>query len=115
MTRRWRLSRAAEMSLDEIGDWTYDRFGLEQADAYLDALLAKCAAVATGTLPTRDAALLGQKGAGLRYVRAGSHFVLLDLSGPEIVILDFLPARADLPARLARLSGDADDPEETPR
>jgi len=114
MTRKWRLSRAAEAALDDIGDWTYERFGLAQADTYLDELLSRCAAVAAGDLPTRDAALLGAGGAGLRFVRARSHVVIFDLREPEVVVIDFLPARADLPARLARLTGDAEDPEETP-
>jgi plasmid stabilization system protein ParE len=114
MTRKWRLSPAAEAALDDIGDWTYARFGLAQADAYLDELLVRCAAVAVGDLPTRDAALLGAAGAGLRFIRVRSHIVIFDLREPEVVVIAFLPARADLPTRLARLTGDACDPEETP-
>jgi plasmid stabilization system protein ParE len=113
MSDRWRLTPDAEAALVDIALWTADRFGRDQAVAYRDALLARCAAVAAGRVPHRDAGALAPPGRGLRFARAGGHFLVFTTLGDETVFLDFLPARADLPARLARLSG-GEDPEETP-
>jgi plasmid stabilization system protein ParE len=113
MSGRWRLTPDAESALVDISLWTAEKFGRDQAIAYRDALLARCAAVAEGRAPHRDAGAFGPMGRGLRFARSGGHFLIFRSSDGETVFLDFLPARADLPARLARLTGEADDPEET--
>jgi plasmid stabilization system protein ParE len=112
MTGRWRLTPDAEAALVEISFWTAERFGRDQAIAYCDTLLARCAAVADGRAQHRDAGALGPSGRGLRFARSGGHVLIFRADDDETVFLAFLPARADLPARLARLTGDADDPEE---
>lgn len=114
MSVRWRLTPDAEAALVEIALWTADRFGRDQAIAYRDAVLSRCAAVAEGRAPHQDAGALASPGRGLRFTRSGGHFLIFKAMGDEVVFLDFLPARADLPARLARLTGAAFDPEETP-
>jgi plasmid stabilization system protein ParE len=55
--------------------------------------------------PMQDCRLLaeGQGARDLRFARAGGHFVVFTRIGREVVILDFIHARADLPRRLEAL------------
>jgi len=101
----WRLTPRAQESLVEIALWTLDTFGPAQADLYEAELIARCEAVAAGHATTRDCALLlGQDApTPLRFTRAGEHFAVYTETAAEIVFVDFLHARSDLPARLAAL------------
>lgn len=103
MTRPWRLTRRAEQSLIEIADWTYETFGPRQALAYESDLIERCEAIAAGRAQSQEcSALVGEGvGKGLRYARAGEHFVVFLDQGDSIVIVDFLHARSDLPRRIA--------------
>jgi toxin ParE1/3/4 len=114
MTRRWRLTPRAEISLVRILDWTAERFGPKQALIYRNLLLDRCAAVADERAAGRDCSSISPTAAGLRYVRAGQHFLLFEEENGALRFVDIVHARADLPTRLARLTGDACDPEETP-
>lgn len=101
----WRLTPQAEKSLVEIALWTLETFGPVQADIYERELIDRCAAVADGRALSQDCSILvGEPDdIDLRFTRAGEHFaVFLDLE-EEIVFIDFLHARSDLPARIRAL------------
>ena len=64
------------------------------------------ARLARGELQGQDcAALAGGAGEGLRFIRAGRHFVVYLEIGAEIVVVDVIHGRADLPRRLKALGG----------
>ena len=106
MSRRWRLTPRAEDALVAIALWTIERFGPAQADAYEVELIGRCAALARGELAGQDcSALAGQGAEGLRFIRAGRHFVVYVEIGDEIVVVDVVHGRADLPRRLGALRG----------
>lgn len=100
----WRLTPAAEESLVEIALWTINTFGPAQADAYEGELIARCQAIADGRATSRDCSILVDDDAkGLRFTRAGEHFVIFVEDPGAIVIVEFLHSRSDLPARIAAL------------
>lgn len=47
--------------------------------------------------------MLARQGRGLRFIRAGRHFVVYAEIGEEVVVLDVIHGRADLPRRLKAL------------
>ncbi|WP_341213810.1 type II toxin-antitoxin system RelE/ParE family toxin [uncultured Limimaricola sp.] len=103
--KAWRLTPRAEESLADIALRTLEMFGPRQTEIYENELLDRCAALAAGRAASRDCSgLLGQNSEmDLRYTRAGEHFlVFLDMPD-ELVIVDFLHARSDLPARIAAI------------
>jgi plasmid stabilization system protein ParE len=105
VTRRWRLTPQAQESLVEIALWTIDRFGAAQAEHYRTELLERCDAIAEGRAAARDCSVLtgADRDIGLRFARAGEHFAVFLDDPDEMVIIDFLHARTDLPARIAGL------------
>ncbi len=103
--KAWRLTPRAEESLVDIALWTLKTFGPRQADIYEIELLDRCAALAGGRAVSRDCSDLLDPGADtvLRYARAGEHFlVFIDTPG-ELVIVDILHGRSDLPTRIAAI------------
>lgn len=100
----FRLTRQAEEHLTEIAIWTSDTFGPRQADAYEQDLILRCEQIANGTAPNQSCSILveGLK-ADLRYTRAGQHFIVFLEYDDEVIIVDFLHSRSDLPAKLAHL------------
>lgn len=100
----FRLTKQAEEHLIEIAIWTFDTFGARQADAYEQDLIFRCEQIAIGTAPHQSCAVLdeGLK-ADLRYTRAGQHFIVFLEFDDEVIIVDFLHSRSDLPAKLAHL------------
>ena len=104
MTRPVRFTRAAEASLGEIADWTLETFGAAQALRYEAELLARCEAIAEGRAHSCDCSALAPEGRGLRYVRAGEHFLVYAEHEDDIVVVEVLHSRSDLPARLAKLA-----------
>lgn len=105
MSRAWRLTPRAEDALVEIATWTLRRFGTAQAEAYETELLGRCDSLARGDLAGQDCSTLADGGAGLRFIRAGRHFVVYVEIGEELVVLDIVHGRADLPGRLRALEG----------
>jgi plasmid stabilization system protein ParE len=105
VSRRWRLTPRAEDALVEIALWTIRRFGPGQADIYEAELIARCEALARGDLAGQDCSVLAGEGRGLRFIRAGRHFVVYTVLGEEVVVLDVIHGRADLPRRLKALHG----------
>ena len=107
MTQRpWRLTRAAEAALIDIARWTFETFGPRQADAYAEDLIATCRDIAAGTVQTQDCRRLiaPDLPEDLRFARVGQHFVVFLEGADEVIIIDVLHSRSDLPRRLADLS-----------
>ena len=105
MPKPWRLTRAAEASLIDIARWTYETFGPRQAEAYEEDLIAACHAIASGTAQTRDCRRLIDPDLpeNLRFTRCGQHFIVFVGDPEQMIIVEFLHSRSDLPKRLAAL------------
>ena len=105
MLKPWRLTRAAEASLIDIAQWTVETFGPRQAAAYEDDLIAVCRDIAAGTARSQDSRRLIDPNLpeDLRFARAGQHFVIFIEDVEQVIIIDFLHGRSDLPRRLANL------------
>ena len=107
MSRPWRLTRQAETSLLEIALWTIETFGPKQAAAYEDDLIARCREIASGTATTQGCRQLIDPDLpeDLRLIRSGQHFIVFIEDAAQVIIVDFLHSRSDLPGKLAALSG----------
>ena len=106
MSKPWRLTRQANASIAEIALWTHETFGPRQAAAYEDDLIARCVDIAAGTAASQDCRRLIDPDLpeDLRFARAGQHFVVFVAYPEQIIIIDFLHSRSDLPRRMAGLS-----------
>lgn len=109
--RPWRLTRQAEASLVEIARWTLETFGPRQAAAYEDDLIARCADIAAGTAQSQECRRLVAPDLpeDLRFARSGQHFIVFIEDAVQIVIVDFLHSRSDLPGKLAALTNRKSD------
>lgn len=105
MPKPWRLTPAAEASLIDIANWTVETFGPRQAAAYEEDLIAICRGIAAGIALSQDCRRLIDQNLpeDLRFARAGQHFVIFVEDAEQVIIIDFLHGRADLPRRLATL------------
>ena len=105
MPKPWRLTRQAEAALIEIALWTIDTFGARQAAAYEADLIARCQDVAAGIAASQDCRVLIDPDLpeDLRFTRAGQHVVIFVEDADQVIIVDILHARTDLPRRLANL------------
>ena len=95
--------------LANILEYTIEKFGEAQADAYTAQLAARIEALATDTGPrTRRYELLmrGVRDAsGLTYFREGSHFLILREKRDTLEVVEILHGRMNLdehPERLAK-------------
>ena len=104
MSRSFRLTRRAEHSLVEIARWTIERFGLRQAGVYEAELLARCEAIVDGQAHSRSCSILIGDAEDLRYLKAGEHFLVFLDRPAEVIIVDILYSRSDLPRHIAALS-----------
>lgn len=104
MSRCLRLTRRAEASLVEIAKWTIERFGLKQAELYENEVLTRCQAILNGQAHSRSCAVLVDDAADLRFARAGEHFLLFLDQPDEVIIVDILHSRSDLPRHVAALA-----------
>lgn len=111
MPKPWRLTRQAERSLIEIARWTHETFGPRQAAAYEGDLIAACRDIAAGTAMSQDCRriIAPDLAEDLRFARAGQHFVIFVEDAEQVIIVDFLHGRADLPRRLAALTDPRSD------
>ncbi len=105
MTRTLRLTRAAKTSLIDIALWTIETFGLRQADAYEADLLEACRVIALGEAQARDCRSLLDPDLpdDLKFTRCGEHYIVFVSEPEQVIILDFIHVRTDLPTRLATL------------
>ena len=106
MPRPWQLTRVAEASLIDIARWTYETFGPRQAEAYEEDLITACRDIAAGTALSQDCRRIIDPDLpeDLRFARAGQHFVIFVEDAEQVIIVDFLHGRSDLPRRLAALT-----------
>ena len=106
MPKPWRLTRSAERSLIDIAIWTVETFGPRQAAAYEDDLISVCRDIAAGTAQSQDCRRIINPDLpeDLRFARAGQHFVVFVEDVEQVIIIDFLHSRSDLPRHLANLS-----------
>ena len=105
MPKPWRLTRGAEAWLVDIARWTIKTFGQRQAAAYEEDLIAVCRDIAAGTALSQDCRRIIDPDLpeDLRFARAGQHFVVFIENAEQVIIIDFLHSRSDLPRRLANL------------
>lgn len=105
MPKPWRLTKRAETALIDIARWTIETFGPRQAAAYEDDLIATCRGIAEGTNLSQSCRQLIDPDLheDLSFARAGQHFVVFVEDIKQVIIIDFLHSRADLPRRLANL------------
>ena len=104
MSRTFRLTRRAEASLFEIARWTIENFGLRQAELCEAELLSRCEAILNGQAHSRSCAVLVDDADELRFVRAGERFLVFLDQPDEVVIVDILHSRRDLPRHVAALT-----------
>lgn len=105
MRRSFRLTPRAETSLVEIARWTIEAFGPRQAEIYEAELISRCTALARGEVATRSCSVLVDGAEDLRFCRAGEHFLVFLEREAEVVVVDVLHARSDLPRHVAALAG----------
>ncbi len=103
MSRSFRLTRRAEASLTDIATWTIENFGLRQAEIYQEELLNRCAGILSGQAYSRSCGVLVEDADDLRFVRAGEHYLVFLDQPEEVVIVDILHTRSDLPHHVATL------------
>jgi len=98
----WRLTRAAEASLVEIALWTLETFGPRQAGVYEADLIDRCAAISRGKAPWQSCSKVidPRLPEYLRFTRCGQHLIVFVDEPDQVIIVDFLHGRRDLPARL---------------
>lgn len=108
MAKPWRLTRRAEAALIEIAEWTLETFGLRQAEAYEEDLIDCCRDIASGVAQTQDCRRLINPDLpeDLRFARSGQHFIVFIEDDAQVIILDFLHNRTDLPRHLFGLGQD---------
>jgi len=106
MAKPWRLTRAGEASLTAIARGTYETFGPRQAAVYEEDLIATCHEIAAGTALSQDCHRLIDPDLpeGLRFTRCGQHFMVFVEAPQQVIVVEFLHNRSDLPGRLAALS-----------
>ena len=81
------------------------------AEAYEADLIARCAAIAAGEAPSQECRRLIDPDLpeDLRFTRAGQHFIVFVEMPEQMIVVDVLHSRSDLPRRLAAL-GPPKDP-----
>lgn len=104
MSRPFRLTRRAEGSLVEIARWTIESFGPRQAGIYEAEILSRCDAIVNGQAQSRSCSILVDGAEDLRYLRAGEHFLVFLDWPDEVIIVDILHSRSDLPRHIAALT-----------
>jgi plasmid stabilization system protein ParE len=107
MSKPWRLTQTAEASLIDVARWTVETFGPRQADEYEEDLIATCRDIAAGTALSQDCRRLIDPDLveDLRFSRSGQNFIVFVADVDQVIIIDFLHSRSDLPGKLAALQG----------
>ncbi|MCF7728113.1 type II toxin-antitoxin system RelE/ParE family toxin [Sulfitobacter sp. M22] len=104
MSRSFRLTRRAEASIAEIARWTIENFGLRQAELYEAELLFRCEGILSGQAHSRSCAVVVDAADDLRFVRAGEHFLIFLDKPDEVIIVDIMRSRSDLPRHVIALT-----------
>lgn len=105
LARYYTLTPGAEQRLSDIALWTIENFGAQQADHYIQSLIARCEAIVAGSAHLRTVAAFSEDygNTKLLLTKAESHFVVFAEIGEECVVFDFLHERSNLPERLEEL------------
>jgi len=93
----YRLSPRAQSDLEEIWEYSYDRWGLDQAERYVELIRETVAW--TGESPRRGRACDDIR-PGYFKLAAGSHVLFYRLVGPDIEVVRILHGRMDFDRRL---------------
>lgn len=92
------LSPAARADLDEIWEYTAERWSIEQAERYIRAIVDACQALADGR---RAGAAVDHVREGYFKLLVGSHVVFYRRPGPaETIVVRILHQRMDVATRL---------------
>ena len=95
MTATYRLSDAAQRSLDDIFIYTYDQWGEEQAKCYISDLFALFETITKGEEKGR--LIQPQYGVTGYYARCGKHFVYWKIEADgKIAIVEILHERMNI-------------------
>lgn len=90
------FSPAAAADIDEIWDYSADRWGADQADSYTDAIRDACHALAEGTKHGRPAEVLP----GFQKYLCGSHVVYFLDYADHLDVIRVLHQRQDVERHL---------------
>lgn len=82
---------AAEADMDEIWDYSADRWGPDQADSYTDAIRDACMALARGSKHGRPAEVLQ----GFKKYLCGSHVIYFLDHADHLAVIRILHQRQD--------------------
>ena len=88
------LTPAARADLSDIWAYTADRWGIDQAETYIRAIMATCTALADARAQSRPADHIRP---GLRKIASGRHMIYLRGTSP-VTILRILHQRMDVDA-----------------
>lgn len=104
MTLLYTFHPLADAKQDEIWHYTYQQWGMAQADKYIDGLHAVLQTVAENIKHPKVRALPAEVAAGVFFVHYGRHYVFFRLAAdhlPErIQVLSILHDSMDIPARI---------------
>jgi toxin ParE1/3/4 len=92
MTGHFVLTPRAQADLDEIWDYTADRWGLKRAEAYIRQLWSDIAAVADRPSPGRECPQVRR---GYHKYPSGSHLLFYRLTVDGIDVVRILHERMD--------------------
>lgn len=95
----YRLTTAAEQDLAGIWDYSFEIWGADQADRYLEQLAACCDRIADGQPACKS---FPEIDARLKSYRCQQHYIFFLAKDDAAIIIAVLHERMDLMARLAR-------------
>jgi toxin ParE1/3/4 len=90
--RRLQFTPAAERDLDQIWQFTLERWGKQQASRYLGVLRSSCLALARGDTISQSAEHIRQ---GYRKARSGKHILYFRDTHDAMVVVRILHERMD--------------------
>ena len=104
--RKLTFTTKAEQRLEEISDWTFERFGPRQADIYEQELISKCLAIASGMAVTQSCSILTPANLSppLRFGRSGKHLIIYLEHRDKCVIIDLMHSSSNLATGIERLA-----------
>jgi toxin ParE1/3/4 len=94
------LTQRALRDIQEIYDYSVERFGMRTAEKYLSEIEEALLRIKSRPSLLRPE---GDFHKSLRFYRVNKHLLIADVLGDSIVVLTLLHTSMDLPARLAEL------------
>ena len=104
--RKLTFTPIAEKRLEAISEWTFQRFGPRQAGRYEEEIVARCAGIASGTVPSQNCSVLTETNIStpLRFARTGKHMIIFLEYHDRCVVVELLHSSSDLAAHVADLA-----------